>query len=96
MDVWIEYAKQHGPWAVMLCVVGYALWRASRWFASKVAEPLVGVVVAAVPTVAGAAVKMRDDVAEIKESTIRIEAQQGHCCMARISVQPGKAGTAPA
>ena len=83
MDAWIEYAKQNGPWAVILFIVGYMIWRGARWFASKVAEPLVGVIVQAVPAIAGAAVKMRDDLAEVREATIRIEGKQEFVCQSR-------------
>jgi hypothetical protein len=83
MDVWIEYAKQNGPWCAIALIVLYFVRQGGKWFATKVAEPIVNVTVAAVPAVAAAAVQMKDDLAEVKEATVRIEQKQEMFCAGR-------------
>ena len=76
MDAAFEYIKQNGFPAVCLAALCYYLWRASNWFAAAVAEPLVTDIRALLRAAGGAALKVRDDIAEVKEAVTRIEQRQ--------------------
>ena len=73
---WIEFGKMFGFPALCLAALALMVWGGFRWFATKIAEPLCDDLRAAVRAVAPAAVKMRDDVAEVKDTTARIEQRQ--------------------
>jgi hypothetical protein len=72
----IEFGKLFGFPALCLAVVAVMAWRGLSWCGRELLKPTVDDLRSAFRLAGPAAVQMRDDVAEVKETTARMERRQ--------------------